>query len=90
MFPRPFIYTNFLKSGTIAIQLAKKLGAAKVIGVARNASALATLGLDDTIVLQPTETDFSKLGDVDIVLDYLYGPPTEQLFKSLTTKRPVQ
>lgn len=79
-------------SGTIAIPLVRSLGAAKVIGVARNVAALEALGLDETIQLkEPAEkTDFSKLGDVDVILDYLWGPPTMHLFNQLASKVPVQ
>jgi NADPH:quinone reductase-like Zn-dependent oxidoreductase len=79
-------------SGTIAIPLVRSLGAAKVIGVARNVAALEALGLDETIqLMDPVEkTDFSKLGDVDVILDYLWGPPTVHLFNQLASKVPVQ
>ena len=79
-------------SGTLAISLARSLGAGKVIGAARNADALASLGLDETIVLQDnvSETDFSKANDVDVVLDYLYGPVVEHLFKTITPTKPLQ
>jgi NADPH:quinone reductase-like Zn-dependent oxidoreductase len=79
-------------SGTIAIPLVRSLGAAKVIGVARNVAALEALGLDETIqLMDPVEkTDFSKLGDVDVNLDYLWGPPTVHLFNQLASKVPVQ
>jgi NADPH:quinone reductase-like Zn-dependent oxidoreductase len=79
-------------SGTIAIPLVRSLGAAKVIGVARNVAALEALGLDETIqLMDPAEkTDFSKLGDVDVILDYLWGPPTVHLFNQLASKVPVQ
>lgn len=55
-------------SGSIAISLARSLGAGKVVGVARNLATLETLDLDEKIVLQdPVEkTDFSKLGNVDV------------------------
>jgi NADPH:quinone reductase-like Zn-dependent oxidoreductase len=79
-------------SGTIAIPLVRSLGAAKVIGVARNAAALGALGLDQTIqLMEPAEkTDFSKIGDVDVILDYLWGPPIVHLFNQLASKVPVQ
>jgi len=59
-------------SGSIAICLARSLGAGKVIGVARNLAKLAELDLDETIqLMDPVEkTDFSNLGDVDVVLHY--------------------
>jgi NADPH:quinone reductase-like Zn-dependent oxidoreductase len=79
-------------SGTIAIPLVRSLGAAKVIGVARNVAALEALGLDETIPLVDPikKTDFSKLGNVDVVLDYLWGAPTFHLFNQLASKVPVQ
>jgi len=79
-------------SGRVAISLARALGARKVIGAARNKSALDTLGLDAGIVIEgePEKTDFSMLGDVDVVLDYVYGPLTVHFFKSLKSSRPVQ
>ncbi|OCL07020.1 NAD(P)-binding protein [Glonium stellatum] len=79
-------------SGTIAIELARALGAGKVVGVARNEEKLAALDLDASILLRSpaTETDFSGLGDVDLVLDYVYGPPAAHLLQSLKSSRPVQ
>ncbi|KAK5110329.1 hypothetical protein LTR85_001282 [Meristemomyces frigidus] len=79
-------------SGRVANPLARALGAKRVIGAARNKSALHTLGLDASIVIEddPGKTDFSTLGDVDVVLDYVYGPLTVHLFKSLKSSRPVQ
>jgi len=79
-------------SGTIAIPIVRSLGAAKVIGVARNVAALGALDLDETIQLMDSaeETDFSKLGDVDVILDYLWGPPTAHMFNQLASKVPVQ
>jgi len=79
-------------SGRLAIPLVRSLGAAKVIGLARNLTALEALDLDETIqLMDPAEkTDFSKLGDVDVILDYLWGPPTAHLFNQLASKVPVQ
>lgn len=65
-----------------------------MIGVARNAAKLAAVpGLDASVVLAPdvSATDFSKLGEVDVVLDYLYGPPTAHLLANLPRqRRPLQ
>lgn len=80
-------------SGKLAIELARALGAKKVIGAARNAAALAQLGLDETIVVNendPSKTDFSTLGPVDLILDYIYGPLTAHLLSCIKTERPVQ
>ncbi|KAG0645469.1 hypothetical protein D0Z07_8547 [Hyphodiscus hymeniophilus] len=79
-------------SGTLAIDVARHLGAKRIVGVARNLSALSQLGLDETIEMKEPveETDFSKLGHVDVILDYVYGPIIAHLIGSLTTKAPVQ
>jgi NADPH:quinone reductase-like Zn-dependent oxidoreductase len=78
-------------SGRVAIQLARSLGARKVIGIARNKSALKTIGLDEIIVAadKPEDTDFSNIGDVDVILDYVYGPLAGHLLASLKSRRPT-
>ena len=35
-------------------------------------------------------TDFLKLGHVDVILDYVYGPITVHLLGSLKTMQPIQ
>ena len=79
-------------SGRLAIGLARQLGAKRVVGVARNEEALKKLGLDETIVLKENvkETDFSKLGHVDVILDYISGAPATHMFQSLKPERRVQ
>ncbi|KAF2436711.1 hypothetical protein EJ08DRAFT_654898 [Tothia fuscella] len=80
-------------SGTFAVSVARALGAGRVIGCARNTKKMSSLGLDEMIELREpvADTDFSMARDVDVVLDYLYGAPTEQLFKSpLASSRRVQ
>lgn len=79
-------------SGKVAVHFARSLGAARVIGVARNQKELAAIDLDERIVLKdnPEETDYSSLGDVDVILDYLYGPNILALFKALKSSVPTQ
>lgn len=79
-------------SGAIAIDLARHLGAGKVIGAARNAEKLAALDLDARVQLKDKteETDFSGLGQVDVVLDYIFGAMTIHLLSSLKSRAPVQ
>jgi len=69
-------------SGRLAVQIAKYLGAKKVIATGRNAAALQSLkalGADETILLvEPAEEldhAFKECfaGGVDVVLDYLWG-----------------
>ena len=75
-------------AGSMAVQIAKHLGAAKVIVTGRNAAALdrlRTQGADVTLLLQGSSTlaeqamleQFSS--GVDVVLDYLWGASAEQL-----------
>ncbi|CAJ2504655.1 Uu.00g120490.m01.CDS01 [Anthostomella pinea] len=79
-------------SGLLAAQVARDLGAGKVIGVARNAAALDRVaGLDEQIVLKDpvTDTDFSQV-DCDVILDYVYGDVTTHILSSPKVKKPVQ
>ncbi len=75
-------------SGRLAVQIAKHLGAGKVIATGRDAGmlkSLSALGADATISLlqddAALDTAFQKhFGDgVDIVLDYLWGESAERL-----------
>jgi len=80
-------------SGSIAISLVRTLGAGKVIGVGRDKAKLAQLPLDEIVALADGaagQTGFEDLGDVDIILDYLYGQPTLQLLAAIKTTRPLQ
>jgi NADPH:quinone reductase-like Zn-dependent oxidoreductase len=72
-------------SGLIAVTAAKRLGAGRVIAAGRNRDALhraARLGADATVDLAAA-SDFAAAyrdaagGSVDVVVDYLYGPPGE-------------
>jgi NADPH:quinone reductase-like Zn-dependent oxidoreductase len=79
-------------SGELAVQIAKALGAGKVIGVARNEKAMKEIhGLDESIVLKNpvSQTDFSAV-DCDVVLDYIYGDAAAHLLSTIRTPRPVQ
>jgi len=75
-------------SGRLAVQIAKHLGAGKVIATGRNVEALQALkalGADVTIALVDDQRDmeaaFSRqfADGVDVVLDYLWGPSAERL-----------
>jgi NADPH:quinone reductase-like Zn-dependent oxidoreductase len=69
-------------SGRLAVQIARHLGAGKVIATGRNVEALeeaAALGADVTIALRGDEATLEArfreqfAGGVDVVLDYLWG-----------------
>ncbi|SFD60826.1 NADPH:quinone reductase [Pseudomonas citronellolis] len=72
-------------SGRLAIQVARHLGASRVIATARNPAVeaeLRALGADHFIRLdQPAEQLTAELREeiqgrgIDVVLDYLWGPP---------------
>src|SRR6267142_1727398 len=81
-------------TGQLAVQIAKLLGAKRVIGAGRNESAMARLrelGADVTIQLaQETDAlveEFRRnAGEegFDVVIDYLWGRPTETLLAAMT------
>jgi NADPH:quinone reductase-like Zn-dependent oxidoreductase len=81
-------------AGKLAVQIAKHLGAGRVVAAGRNErilQALASLGADATIALSQSDEDlalaFSRealRGHFDIVLDYVWGHPTEVLLAALT------
>src|SRR5712691_845795 len=81
-------------SGKLAIQIAKHLGAGRVVAVGRSAQVLETLpdlGADATISLDQSDQDLTTAfvreasqAKFDIILDYLWGRPTEILLDALT------
>lgn len=78
-------------AGTMAVQIAKHLGAGKVIATGRNTVALeraAALGADVTINLLRQDlsaalTELFSSDGVDVVLDYLYGELAEVLLGAI-------
>lgn len=73
-------------AGLLAVQVAKHLGAAHVTGAGRDPRRLAllpSLGADAAIGLD----EVAKAADVDVVLDYLWGPPAEHALPALLTAR---
>lgn len=76
-------------SGRIAANVARQLGAARVIGLARNEAALAAVdGLDARVRLQDPLVLPADLGPVHIVLDYVGGPAAVQLLQALQPPPP--
>lgn len=75
-------------AGRLAVQIARHLGAKKIIATARNADALtavAALGADVTIPLVENEAALERqfaeqfAEGVDVVIDYLWGKSAERL-----------
>lgn len=80
-------------AGRMAIQVAKYLGASRVVAAGRNASALtglSALGADTLVDLAaPTaDVDLAAAGaDVDVVIDYLWGEPARQVMYAVVPAR---
>jgi NADPH2:quinone reductase len=78
-------------AGKLAIQIAKHLGAGRVVAAGRNPRMLETLsdlGADAIVALDQSDDDlaaaFVREGPFDVVLDYLWGRPTTVLLDALT------
>ncbi len=77
-------------AGQLAIQVARHLGAKRVIGVGRNLDALAGADVDAVIALGAPEDAIREAfaaeaaKGIDLVIDYLWGRPTELLLEALT------
>ena len=87
-------------SGQLAVQIAKARGARRVIAAGRNPEALArlkTLGADAVISLaqEPDaliaafREEFAGNG-VDVILDYLCGPPAEAVLGAIAQKGAIK
>ena len=77
-------------AGKLAVQVAKELGAGKVVAAGRNKDVLAqlpALGADECISLEQPPEDLLKAFSsqtFDVVLDYLWGAPVSLLIEALT------
>jgi NADPH2:quinone reductase len=83
-------------AGQLAIQIAKRLGARRVIAAGRNPQALeklSGLGADAVISLDQDHDalvaafrkEYAEAG-VDVVLDYLWGQPAESVLQAISQK----
>jgi NADPH2:quinone reductase len=81
-------------AGRLAIQVARYLGAGRVVAAGRDERILATLGelgADDVISLEAGDEELASQfvkasgdGGYDIILDYLWGRPVEILLTAMT------
>lgn len=75
-------------AGRLAVQIARHLGAGRVIGAGRDTGRLellTDLGADQAV---PLDDGLAKVAaDVDVVLDYLWGGPAEQAMPALAKAR---
>jgi len=75
-------------SGQLAVQIARALGAERIIATGRNTAVLNRLGADETIVLGDDPAILAPRFEqvfaegVDVVLDYLWGPSALALLKA--------
>jgi NADPH:quinone reductase-like Zn-dependent oxidoreductase len=84
-------------AGQMAVQVAKRLGAGQIIAAGRDAgrlAALPALGATATVLLGSatgaaagSERLARTAADVDVVLDYLWGPPTTDAMVAIITSR---
>lgn len=82
-------------AGGMAVQVAKRLGAGRVVGAGRDAerlAALPALGADDVVALSNDDEDTgarlaAAAAEVDIVIDYLWGRPAATAIMALLTAR---
>jgi NADPH:quinone reductase-like Zn-dependent oxidoreductase len=83
-------------AGQMAIQIARLSGASKIIALGRNPQILNTLqglGADTVLSLEQSDEELVKaiaraVGDtgVDVIIDFLWGHPTEVVVEAITRK----
>lgn len=82
-------------AGHLAVQIARRLGAKRIVAAGRNAKALEetrSLGADATISLeQDSDALVAAFHDqlaakIDVVLDYLWGAPAEALLAAVAQR----
>jgi len=82
-------------AGGMAVQVAKRLGAGRVVGAGRDPERLAGLrarGADDTVALLDDPAHSAQelaatAAEVDVVLDYLWGVPAATAMMALLNAR---
>ncbi|MCE6999040.1 zinc-binding dehydrogenase [Saccharothrix sp. S26] len=73
-------------AGRMAVQIAKRFGAARVIAAGRDATRLAALtdlGADEVVAFDQAE----RAADVDVVIDYVWGEPSGRAMTAMATAR---
>ncbi|MGW4905484.1 quinone oxidoreductase family protein [Streptomyces sp. NPDC004270] len=82
-------------AGRMAVQIARHLGADRIVAAGRDPlrlELLSGLGATDVVSLAgDPDKDFARLGeaaaDVDVVIDYTWGAPTERAVPAVLTRR---
>jgi NADPH2:quinone reductase len=77
-------------AGQLAIQVARHLGARRIIAAGRNVESLSALEIDAIVPLGQSEDAVREAfaaeaaKGIDVVIDYLWGRPTELLLEALS------
>ncbi|MGW6793996.1 quinone oxidoreductase family protein [Streptomyces chartreusis] len=77
-------------SGQMAVRIAALLGARRVIAAGRDPDRLAelpALGATDVVAIGDTDLLGTTAADIDVVLDYVWGPPTAAVMAAIATRR---
>jgi NADPH:quinone reductase-like Zn-dependent oxidoreductase len=82
-------------AGSMAVQVAKRLGAGHVVGAGRDVdrlNALTGVGADDVVQLTKDSAATGAAlaeaaAEVDIVIDYLWGKPAQEAIMAMLTAR---
>jgi NADPH:quinone reductase-like Zn-dependent oxidoreductase len=81
-------------AGSMAVQVAHRLGARHIVAAGRNTErleAVRSYGADDLVQLAPDPAQAAQAltvaAEVDIVVDFLWGVPTQQAITALLTAR---
>lgn len=81
--------------GMLTVRIAKLLGAGRVIAAGRNEAVLRTLrdlGADATVKLDRSDQELTEAfarelgGGLHVIIDYLWGRPTEALLAAITRR----
>ncbi|WP_218159635.1 quinone oxidoreductase family protein [Lentzea albida] len=77
-------------SGRMAVRIAALLGARRVVAAGRDPDRLAelpALGATDVVPLDDVDLLAATAADVDVVLDYVWGPPTTAVLTGIAARR---
>lgn len=76
-------------AGSLAVQVAKSVGAGRIVAAGRNEARLAALGVEtinlaaDAATLEQRFFDCAGKTGFDVVIDYVWGPPIEALIAAM-------
>lgn len=74
-------------AGALALQVARRLGAARLVAVGRDVGRLRGAGADEAVELSDRDALGAAGRTADIVLDYLWGQPTADALRAIIPNR---